>query len=206
MREASSPSPLLPDCTGALLAGGRASRLNGLAKGLLIHRGEPIVARSLRLFETLFAERLVIANDLAPYAPFAARVLPDALPGRGAPGGLHAALLAARTDWVFAAGCDMPCLSQDPIVWLSARRAGHRAVAVVWRGRLEPLHAFWSRDCLPFVERMLAQGEPSLWALATAVEARFVSEEEWREVDPSGLSFANVNTAEDVARLGLSLP
>ena len=199
-------SPLLPDCTGALLAGGRAVRLGGLPKGLVLRDGEPILARSLRVFGSLFAERLVVANDPAPYTGLEARVVPDALPGKGAPGGLHAALLAARTDWVFTAACDMPFLAEGPIAWLSRRRAGCRAVAVVWQGRLEPLHAFWSRGCLPAFERMLGSGEPSLWALATAVEARFVAEEEWREVDPEGLSFANVNTEEEAARLGLKVP
>jgi molybdenum cofactor guanylyltransferase len=181
-------------------------RLGGLPKGLVLRDGEPIMARSLRLFGDLFADRLIVANAPAPYTSLEARVVPDALPGKGAPGGLHAALLAARTQWIFAAACDMPFLDEEPIAWLSRQRVGYRAVAVVWQGRLEPLHAFYSRDCLPVFERLLRQGEPSLWALASAVGARFVAEAEWRKVDPEGHSFANVNTAEDALRLGLALP
>lgn len=164
------------------------------------------MARSLRLFEALFAERFIVANEPEPYRALGVRVCPDLLIEKGAPGGLHAALSAARTEWVFAAACDMPFLSREPIAWLSRCRSGQLAVAVVWHGRLEPLHAFWSRGCLPVFERMLGAGEPSLWALATAVQARFVAEEEWREVDPEGLCFANVNTEEDAARLGLRMP
>lgn len=200
------PGPVhLPDCTGALLAGGQATRLGGLPKGLLRVGGEPIVARTLRLFGTLFGEALVVANDAAAYRPFGAPVVPDAIGGKGAPGGLHAALAAARTGWVFAAGCDMPCLARGPVEWLAARRDAP-VVAVVWRGRLEPLHAFWSRDCLPVVERMLRRGDPSMWKIATACGARFVSEEEWRSVDPEGRAFENANTPEDVVRLGLATP
>src|SRR5512146_1619591 len=44
-----------PDCTGVLVAGGTASRLGGIPKGLLRIEGEPIAARSLRLFDELFA-------------------------------------------------------------------------------------------------------------------------------------------------------
>ena len=164
------------------------------------------MARSLRLFEALFAERFIVANEPEPYRALGVRVCPDLLIEKGAPGGLHAALSAARTEWVFAAACDMPFLSREPIAWLSRCRSGQLAVAVVWHGRLEPLHAFWSRACLPVVEKMVRQGEPSLWALARAVGARFVSEDEWREVDPSGRAFANANTAEEAARLGLSFP
>jgi molybdopterin-guanine dinucleotide biosynthesis protein A len=187
------------------VAGGQATRLGGVAKGLLRIGGEPIVARTLRLFGGLFAESLVVANDPEPYRAFGARLVPDAVPGKGAPGGLHAALRAARTPWVFTAGCDMPFLAEGPIAWLAGRRDAP-AVAVIWRGRLEPLHAFWSRDCLPTVERMLAGGSPSLWKIATACGARFLGDEDWSGVDPAGRSFENANTPADVARLGLAEP
>ena len=200
----SRPS-LLPDCTGALVAGGQATRLGGVAKGLLQIGGQAIAARTLRLFGEIFAASLVVANEPGPYAGLGAPVVADAVPGKGAPGGLHAALAAARTGWVFTAGCDMPFLSRGPIEWLAARRDAP-AVAVIWRGRLEPLHAFWSRDCLPVVERMIRAGDPSMWKIATACGARFVAEREWREVDPEGRALENANTPEDVARLGLAGP
>ncbi len=195
--------PVIPDCTGVLVAGGQATRLSGVAKGLLRVAGEPIAARTLRLFADLFPASLVIANDPSPYAGLGAPVVADAIAGKGAPGGLHAALQAARTGWIFTAGCDMPFLDPAAIAHLGTLRAGAPAAAVVWKGRLEPLHAFWSRGCLPVVERMLREDDPSMWRIATAVGARFVSEEEWRAVDPGGRSFENANTPEDVERLGL---
>jgi hypothetical protein len=53
---------------------------------------------------------------------------------------------------------------------------------------------------------MLAAGDPSMWQVATAVGARLVPEERWREVDPEGRAFANANTREDLERYGLGLP
>jgi molybdopterin-guanine dinucleotide biosynthesis protein A len=206
MQQGSSRPPLLADCTGTLVAGGQASRLHGLAKGLLQLEGEPIVARSLRLFRQLFSTAVVVANDATPYAAFGAPVVPDVIAGKGAPSGLHTALTAARTEWVFTAACDMPFLAPAPIAWLAARREGARAVVVMWHGQIEPLHAFWSRACLPLVDRMLREGDPSMWMIATAVGAKLVPEEEWRLVDPDGRAFANVNTPEDAVRLGLEFP
>jgi molybdenum cofactor guanylyltransferase len=200
------PPPRFPDCTGALVAGGQGSRLGGVAKGLLQLDGEPIAARALRLFTRLFSESLLVANDAAPYAALGVRSTPDVVPGRGAPGGLHAALCATRTEWVFTAACDMPFLAEPQIAWLAAQREGVPAVAVVWRGRLQPLHAFWSRACLPTVDRMIREGQPSMWRLATAVGARLVDETAWRAIDPEGRAFENVNTPEDVERLGLVVP
>lgn len=196
----------IPDCTGVLLAGGMATRLGGIAKGLLRVGGETVAARSLRLFDELFGAALLVANDPAPYLDLGVPVVADRIRGKGAPGGLHAALSAARTGWVFVAGCDMPLLSGDAIRFLWERRDGAAAVAVEWERGFEGLHAFWSRDCLADVERMLAAGDPSMRELAAAVGAWIVPAAEWREVDPTGRSFENANTAADAARLGLAAP
>lgn len=201
----SAPTRLL-DATGVLVAGGRAVRMGGAPKGFLRLDGEPIAARTLRLFRATFADVLVVANDPAPWEPLGVRVVPDAIAGKGAPGGLHAALVAARTEWVFAAGCDMPFLRAEAIAWLGARREGAPAVIPRWQGRLEPLHAFWSRACLAPVERLLREGDPSFRELAAAVGARIVEEAEWRSIDPEGRAFENVNTPEEAARLGLAAP
>lgn len=198
-----SAPPPYPDVTGALVAGGRATRLGGAAKGLLLVDGEPIAARTLRLFRALFADALIVANDPAPYAALEAPIVPDAIAGKGAPGGLHAALAAARTEWVFAAGCDMPFVSEAGIALLAARRAGADAVVVASGAGLEPLHALWSARCLAPLERLLRAGDPSFRDLAAAVRARVIAEAEWRAIDPGKHAFENVNTPDDVARLGL---
>lgn len=197
--------PRFPDCTGALVAGGRATRMAGLPKGLLQAGGEPIAARTLRIFRQIFGATLVVANDPAPYAGLGAKVVGDLLAGKGAPAGVHAALATAATPWIFTAACDMPFLSEGPVAYLAARRGGARAVLVRWGGRLEPLHAFWSRDCLPVIEAALRAGEPSLQELARAVSATVIEEAEWRTVDPDGRALENVNTPADAVRLGLEL-
>jgi molybdopterin-guanine dinucleotide biosynthesis protein A len=197
---------VIGDCTGVLVAGGRAERLGGVAKGLLRVDGEPLAARTLRLFRGLFPEVLVVANDPAPYLPLGAPVVPDALPGKGAPGGVHAALRAARTGWIFAAGCDMPFLSAEAIRFLWERRGNAPAALVAWERGWEGLHAFWARSTLPTVERLVRGGDPSLRDLAAAVGARVVGAAEWREVDPGGRSFENANTPDDLRRLGLAPP
>jgi molybdopterin-guanine dinucleotide biosynthesis protein A len=196
----------IPDCTGVLVAGGQSRRLGGLPKGLVVRDGETIAERSLAVFRDLFGEVLVVANDPAPWAGLSVRVVPDAVTGKGAPGGLHAALAAARTRWIFAAACDMPFLSSEAIRFLADRRGAAPAVLVEWERGLEGLHAFWSRDALPTVEKMLREGDPSIRAIAAAVGAGVVTAAEWRQVDPGGRSFENVNSPEDLERLGLEPP
>jgi len=196
----------IPDCTGAVLAGGQATRLGGVAKGLVRTGGMTVAARTVSLFRELFGDALLVANDPAPYARLGVPIVGDAIRGKGAPGGLHAALSAARTGWVFVAACDMPFLSEGAIRFLWECRGQAAAVAVQWDRGFEGLHAFWSRACLPAVTRLLSEGDPSLRVIAEAVGAHVVTAARWREVDPTGRSFENANDPGDLARLGLSLP
>jgi molybdopterin-guanine dinucleotide biosynthesis protein A len=193
-----------PEITGALLAGGRATRMGGLTKGLLSLDGRPLLGRSLELFALLFGGALLVTNDPAAYRAFEVATAPDLIEGRGPPGGLHAALSAAPTPWVFLAGCDMPHLSREGIALLASRRGAAKAVVPSWGGRLEPLHALWSREALPLIGPALREGEPSLWRLARLVGAAVVEDEDWSKVDPGGLAFENANTEAEAARLGLT--
>jgi len=193
-----------PDITGALLAGGRAARMGGAPKGLLRLDGQPLLGRSLDLFGRLFAASLLVVNDPDPYAAFDVPRVADHFRGRGAPGGLHAALRSATTPWIFAAGCDMPFISEGGSALLAARRAGVLAVVPRWGGRLEPLHALWAREALPLVERALAEGEVSLQRLVWLAGALVVEAEAWGSIDPSGRAFLNANHPEEATRLGLS--
>lgn len=196
----------LSDCTGVVIAGGRAVRLDGVAKGLLQLGGEPLIRRALALFGRIFPRTLIVANDPAPYAQFGAPIVPDPIPGKGAPGGLYSALSSCETEWVFAVACDMPFPSEEGIALLAAQRNGADAAVARFGGRLQPLHAFWARSCRDTLERLLREGDPSFRTLAALARVQIVSEETWRAFDPAGLAFENVNTADDVARLGLEFP
>jgi molybdopterin-guanine dinucleotide biosynthesis protein A len=192
-----------PDITGVLLAGGRATRMGGLAKGLLRLDGQPVLERSLDLYRRLFGASLLVVNEPQRHAGLEVPKVPDLLPDRGPAGGLHAALVGASTPWAFVAGCDMPFLSGGGIGLLAARRAGALAVVPRWDGHLQTLHALWSRQVLPALERGLAAGNFSLRRLADQVGAAVVEADAWRAVDPSGRAFLNANTPEEAAALGL---
>jgi molybdopterin-guanine dinucleotide biosynthesis protein A len=53
---------------------------------------------------------------------------------------------------------------------------------------------------------MLREGNPSLRAIAAEIGARVVPGTEWRAVDPGGRCLENVNTPDDLRRLGLEPP
>jgi len=67
-------------------------------------------------------------------------------------------------------------------------------------GKLQPLHAVYRKQCARKIESLAVGGEKRLTAIAAAVNARKVDEDEVRKIDPQLLSFFNVNTPEDYRR------
>ncbi len=189
---------MIDDCTAAVLAGGAGKRLGGVRKAFLkFADGTTLLERTLREL-AIFPARVIIANEREPYEPFGLPVVSDLVRDRGAPAGLHAALSAARTKWVFLCACDMPALDARVIEELAAHRDDKLACAPSVGGRPEPLHAFWSREALPVLERLLREGEPSFRDLLAAVPSILVPME--------GPSFANVNTEADLAAWSIFRP
>jgi molybdopterin-guanine dinucleotide biosynthesis protein A len=197
---------LYPDVTLAVVAGGQGRRLSGVPKGLL-RVGDSTVLERLLTLAPLFAEVLLVANAPEPYARFGLRTVPDAVPGKGAPGGVHAALAAAKTEWVLAVACDMPFVSPEAVrVLLEARAPAAGAVCFTVGGRVEPLLAVYRASLAGLWGERLRPEDPSLRELLAQAHARLLPEEALREVDPELRSLVNVNTPEDLLRHGVSRP
>lgn len=194
------PGERLEGVTGVILAGGAGKRLGGVEKALIEIGGEPIIARTLRLFDRLFPVTLISSNRPELYEEFGPRVVPDEIAGKGAPGGLHAALKAAETPWVFLAACDMPRLAADPIEELAGRREGADIVVFESSGRPEPLAAFYHQRCHAVLDRLFSSGNPSFRDLMAEVKTIVVDAGSNADV------FRNVNTPEELDAVGGSLP
>jgi molybdopterin-guanine dinucleotide biosynthesis protein A len=194
------------DVTLAVVAGGQGRRLSGASKGLLRVEGRTVLERLLDL-GPLFAEVLLVANAPEPYARFGLRTVADAVPGKGAPGGVHAALVGARTEWILAVACDMPFVSPEAVqVLLEARGPQLDAVCFTAEGRVEPLLALYRTELAKPWGEALQEEDPSLRQLLSRCRARLLPEEALRAVDPQLRCLVNVNTPEELERHGLRLP
>ena len=204
MRSAATPHP---DVTLALIAGGQGARLGGVAKGLLRLQGQPLLTHLLRL-RPLFGEVLLVSNDPASYAAWALPTVADLLPGRGAPGGIHTALVHARTAWVLAVGCDMPFVTPAALgPLLAARAPGVQAVAYQVGGRLEPLLTLYRPELAQdWAARLGGARAPSLQQLLAGARLALLEEAVLRAVDPRLASVRSVNTPEDLEALGVERP
>ena len=194
-----------PEVTLAIIAGGQGRRLSGVPKGLLVVEGRTVVERLLALAPR-FGDVLLVANAPRPYAGLGLRTVADAVPGKGAPGGVHSALVAARTPWVLAVACDMPFIQPEAVrVLLEARGEAVDAVCFEVAGRLEPLLAVY-RTALAAGWGAALGEDPSLRQLLSRYRTRLLPEAALRAVDPTLRSLVNVNTPEDLTRHGVLLP
>jgi molybdopterin-guanine dinucleotide biosynthesis protein A len=92
----------------------------------------------------------------------------------------------------------MPFLNSDLLQYQIALAVDFDAVVLRIDGKVEPLHAVYSRSCLPSIERLLCGETLAIAKLFNMVKTRYVDKEEIRRYDPECLSVFNVNTNEDL--------
>lgn len=185
----------------AVLAGGASRRMGQAKAGLPYGAGTLLEYQTSRL-EPLFEEVLAVVKHPPVFAVGPARVLFDAEPDHSPLYGLMRAL-EETDDRVFALAVDLPALSLDVIRAIAHRGLATPASVVLpeANGFLQPLAAVWRRSVLPKAVERIARGELSLHGLAKEAGAEIFPEVEWRRLDPSGNSFANVNTLEQYAAM-----
>lgn len=158
---ASSPAPesTFAPATLGILVGGRATRMGGVAKGLLpTADGEPIVLRSARIFRRVNATP-VLLGAAAAYAGTGLTALADESDVAGPLAGLLALLRHASTATVFLIGGDMPFVTETLALRLARLAAAHDAVAAHDGTRFLPLFAAFRGDAVRRrVEEIVGQG------------------------------------------------
>lgn len=194
-----------PPLSAVALAGGKSLRM-GSDKSHLEFEGRPLVLRVIDTLRTISDDVLIASDRAAAYARFGVRVVPDLRPSSGPLGGIAAGLRAARHDLIAITACDMPFLNADFLRLLAERAREVDGAVPLKSGKYEPLHAVYRKSCSPFVEKRLASGDLQVFSFFHDVEIAVVFESEWRAVDPEGLSLTNVNSQEDLERLGLPFP
>jgi molybdenum cofactor guanylyltransferase len=189
---------------GAVLAGGKATRMGGRSKGLISVGGRPIIQTAALVLTRVFREVWIVTNTPDESAFLELPMTHDVYAGCGSLGGIHAGLTACRASRAFVMGCDMPFPSEEA-VRLTATIAGEGYDVVIprIRGHLEPLHAVYSKRCLPYIERLIRESDFKILHLLDQVRVYEIPESEFVRLDPSLSFLINVNTPGDVTRARL---
>lgn len=182
-----------------ILAGGKATRLGGVAKHELVVDGQTIFERQVAVLAPRVAEILVAApHDIAGY-----RCVRDVLPDVGPLAGMAAGLAAMRTAWLLVVAGDMPHLSGAVIdEILGAARDTDDAVGVRLGGLPEPLVCLLSERAGEAAERRIEQRRFKASGLLTEERLHV----RWLDLDHHMQAFSNINAPEDLGRITGSKP
>jgi molybdenum cofactor guanylyltransferase len=196
------PAPVFDrqQVAGLILAGGQGSRMRGSDKGLVLLRGEPLVAHVARRLAPQVGQLLLSANRNADSYARYGRVVADDTDELGAwqgpLAGLAAGLAAAAPcEWLVVTPCDTPFLPADLAQRLiaAAQAAGAPLAYVVAGGQRHPACMALRASLLPALRDYLAAGERKvgLWqSRVGGVGAPF---------DDAPGAFMNLNTPEELA-------
>jgi molybdopterin-guanine dinucleotide biosynthesis protein A len=111
---------------------------------------------------------------------------------------VHTGLETIACDAGFFVACDMPFLNRDLIVHLVTSRNGFDAVVPRVGWMIEPLHAVYTKKCIPGIRHLIDSKKYQIVNLFSSIRVRYVDEEEIRAYDPKLRSFFNINKPQDL--------
>jgi molybdopterin-guanine dinucleotide biosynthesis protein A len=190
----------MPEMTGLIMAGGKSRRL-GQDKRFLVLNGRSCLQRVLDAYRGIFEDVLIVADTKKPFPDMGVRIVEDLIPGMATLGGLYTGLQYAQGEQVFAAAVDMPCLSPGTIHIVLQQADQGDIVIPELAGQLQPMHAVYSKACLPYIKRLLDQSCFKVQELCNIPELNVhrIPQSAFQVVDPELRSFFNINTPEDLA-------
>ena len=186
-----------------ILSGGRATRMNGADKGLVLLNKKPLIEYVIECLKPQVDEILINANrEILQYQAFGYNVLQDEVPDFLGPlAGVSLGLQHAQHDYLLTVPCDSPLLPHDLAKRLMAALIEHDVDIAVAKSDddAHPVFSLCKKSVLPSLRTYLEQGERKVSACQKS--------RKYIEVDFSDCSeaFTNLNTFEDLTALALKL-
>jgi molybdopterin-guanine dinucleotide biosynthesis protein A len=181
------------DVTGVILAGGKSSRF-GSNKAFADVNGRQLIKRVIAIMGSVFEDLIIIANDPDEYSFLGIPMYQDLIKGLGPLGGIYTGLEKMPDRSGFFVACDMPFLNEDLIRYIvEIDNNDFDAVVPKIDWKMEPLHALYSRDCLPAIKGLIESGDCMINKFFQKIRARFINEDEIKKYDPLLSSFFNIN-------------
>ena len=189
------------DVTGIILIGGRSSRM-GSDKALLPVEGSTLLQYCVTTIAKVVDEIVVVngANrDIREIHSDVPLVFgQDRLINEGPLIGIAAGLELARASVVVVTAVDMPLIRSELLELLIKRvDNNHKWVVPIADGRPQPLCSALLTSSLSTINTKILEGVRAPMALSGDLNAYMLEEDEWKEADPNGQSFKNINTPKE---------
>ena len=189
--------------TGLILAGGRAQRMGGIDKGLILFLGKPLIDSAISRLQAQVGPILINANrNISTYAAYGYPVVLDETPDFSGPlAGFSAGLKACKTPYMLTSPCDSPLLPLDLTSQLASEMeagdfelvyaSSQEADGKIWA---QPVFCLMRIDVLESLERFLQKGD-------FKIDRWFKELRSGTVIFNDAQVFANVNTPEELHNL-----
>ncbi len=181
-----------------VLAGGDSKRF-GYPKAFLNFNGKLIIDHIIESLSRCFADIIVVTHLPERLQHLEVKTTKDLIdiPSKSSLRGLHAGLSVSDFTYNFVIACDMPFVNLDFIKYMYFAKDGHDVVVPEIDGYLQPLYAFYKRNCVDIIEENLYSGRFKITEFFKKVKVRYIDTEEINRFDPEQKMFFNINTSED---------
>jgi molybdopterin-guanine dinucleotide biosynthesis protein A len=182
-----------------ILAGGRATRMGGVDKGLVQFKSKPLINHVISRLTPQVDEIIINANrEIAQYTTFGYQVLQDEITDYAGPlAGILLGLKYAKNDLVLCVPCDSPLLPDNLVQQLKTALTKNNAdIAVATCGsNTHPVFCLCKKTLLPSLESFLAEGNRKVSA--------WQKSQKYMEVDFGNdhVGFENLNSQQDIIKL-----
>ncbi len=183
------------DITGAILAGGKSSRM-GWDKGLLDLDGMPFIEHIARTLQQVFARVMIVSDNGEGYRFLGLPIHADIYKNCGPLAGVHSGLTHSTTDSVFIVSCDLPVLTPAIVRYVVDLKKHDDVTLLSTENNLQPLCGLYKRHCLPVIEQHLKHGQYSVLRCLQEMHTVILSSS-LATASSSHLPLMNVNTPYD---------
>lgn len=182
--------------TAVILAGGKSSRM-GSNKAFLKLKGKTFIERQINLLREMFDEILISANTPSEYEYLNLPVFKDIYPDKGPLCGIYTSLINSGSLYTFMLACDMPFVESGLIKHLKGFTKDYDVVVPKSERGLEPLHAFYSKNCIGPIKKELDSNNLRIISFFPHVKVNVVELDSLTTSDSFKNSIKNLNTRDE---------
>lgn len=186
--------------TGIILCGGKNTRM-GKNKAFIEIDGERIIDRTIRVFGEIFQEIILVTNSPLEYLDLDVRIVTDIVKGKAALGGIYTGLFHSSREHAFVCPCDMPFLNGDFIKYMVGKVKSHDVVVPAPPDGLQPLHAIYSRKCMPSIKRLIDEDRLKITGFYRNAKVLEIPAGVIATFDPEDRMFFNINSPDDLGKI-----
>lgn len=131
----------------------------GTDKALLKIGDKTIIERTCDLMSNIFENILLSTNDFESYRFLGLPMVADLYKDQGPISGVHAALVASKTDRNFILSCDQPLMHEEMIRYIIEFNSSKPISIPVAKGKTQHLCGVYHKSLIPVIEKMISESD-----------------------------------------------